>query len=321
MDAMTAHLTAAWDVLVVTHRQADMDAAGSAVGLATTLDADTEIATPDGVKENARFLLDDQSVTTTPDLEAYDLVVVVDAPSTDRIAPCDPTTANTPYVLFDHHEPADLHEHAVATRVDESAPATALLVADALAAGGSAIPERGAVGLLAGIVDDAGYSAIFTPGAHERTVELLDAAGESRTALANRWIETTAWNVRMATAKALVRARGYKSGETIVLTTRVSSEETAAAHALLDGNADVALVVADQGDYTRIVGRVADSLDAVLSLPTDVFEPLAESFGGSAGGHAGAASATLDTTDHDAIETHALALVEDALGRQFGEFA
>ena len=321
MDAVPAHLAAASRVLVVTHQQADMDAVGSAVGLATTLDATVEIATPDGVKANARTLLDEQTVPATPDLEAYDLVVVVDAPSTERIAPCDPPAASTPFVLFDHHERDDLHESAAEAVVDEGAPATALLVADALAAGDWTLTDHGAMALIAGIFDDAGYRSVFEPDSHERTVELLEAAGDRRTALDSLWTDTTEWNVRMATAKALVRASGYRSGQTLVLTTRVGAEEKAAAHALLDGNADVALVVSQQGDWTRIVGRVAETLDASLSLPSDVLEPLAASFGGDAGGHARAASAELDATDRDAIEASALALVEDALGRQFGEFS
>ncbi|WP_435366141.1 DHH family phosphoesterase [Haloarchaeobius sp. DYHT-AS-18] len=321
MKGLTARLANSSRVLVVTHRQADMDAVGSAVGLAESLDADVEIGTPDGVKANARPLLDGQRVTTDPELEAYDLVVVVDAPSTDRIAPCDPTAASTPYLFLDHHEPADLHEHAAAAWVDESAPATALLVAETLAAGEWSPTKAGAMALAAGIFDDAGFRAVFMPATYERTVALLDAAGEKRADLATLWSDTTGWNVRMATAKAVVRARGYKSGETIVLTTRVGSEEKAAAHALLDGNADIALIICPQDGWTRVVGRIRDSFNASLSLPTDVLDPLTASFGGESGGHAAAASAELDSTDHDAIEARALSLIEDAFGTQFGEFS
>jgi nanoRNase/pAp phosphatase (c-di-AMP/oligoRNAs hydrolase) len=49
-------------------------------------------------------------------------------------------------------------------------------------------------------------------------------------------------------------------------------------------------------------------------------EPLADAFGGDAGGHATAAATDLDTADNDAVEAHALAHLEDALDTQFGEF-
>lgn len=319
MESLAASLAERSKVLVVTHRQADLDAVGSAVGLAATLDGTVEIAIPGSVDDDAEPLLAGQPVVSNPDLAAYDLVVVVDAPSSDRVAPYDPIAADTPFVLVDHHERDDLSEAATTACVDTDAPATALLVARALSAGDWTLTETAAMALAAGILDDAGPLRALAGDGYEVTTALLEAAGSKRTALVDLVSASPAWSERMATAKALVRARGYKAGETIVLTTRVGGEERAGLHALLGGNADVALVVSPRGDRTRLYGRVGGALE--LSLPGDVLEPLVDAFGGESGGHAGAAGAKLDTDDPDAVEREALARIEDALGTQFGEFA
>jgi nanoRNase/pAp phosphatase (c-di-AMP/oligoRNAs hydrolase) len=314
-------LAASSDVLVITHTHADLDSVGSAVGLAETLDATVTIATPGSVQSNAATLLEDYDVVSEPNLDAYDLVVVVDAPSRQRIAPLDPLAASPPCLVVDHHEPGDLQTAADATYIDTAAPATALLVADLLTAGDWQLPDRAAMALAAGLLDDTGYRAIVMEDAYEWTVDLLEQAGPLRSEIADVSRSDPGWSERMATAKALVRARGYKAGQTILLTTRVGGEETAAAHALLAGNADIAVVVSPRGDRTRVVARVAATFDAELSLPEAVVEPLADSFGGYGGGHSGAGIAKLESDDSDAVEATAVSLIEDALGIQFGTFS
>jgi phosphoesterase RecJ-like protein len=118
-----------------------------------------------------------------------------------------------------------------------------------------------------------------------------------------------------------VRATGYKAGETVVLTTRVGGEEGAAVHALMAGGADIGVVVSSQGARTRVVARVAGSLTRSFSLPEDLLEPLAETFGGDGGGHARAGTAELASDDVAAVEGEVIARIEDAVGMQFGTFS
>jgi nanoRNase/pAp phosphatase (c-di-AMP/oligoRNAs hydrolase) len=308
-------------ILIIPHAHADLDAIGSALGLAKTLDSEVAIARPDGIQSNAANLLESDDLLPDPCLDNYDLLIVVDAPSRARIAPYDPIAASPRCIVIDHHEPGDVAANADLAYVDTSAPATSSLVAHVLEAGMWAVPETAAVALVAGILDDTGFRAVIGRGTYEQTTRLLEQAGEARAELTDIWQTSTDWSERMATAKALVRANGYKAGQTIVLTTTVGGEETAAAHALLAGNADVAIVVSPRNDHTRVVARTSDTLDADFSLPEAVLEPLAREFGGDGGGHSGAGVAKLETIDGDAVETRTVSLLGDSLDVQFGELS
>jgi len=308
-------------ILIIPHTHADLDAIGSAVGLAETLDSEVTIAKPDGIQSNAAKLLGNDGLHPDPRLDDYDLLVVVDAPSRARIAPYDPIAASPPCLVVDHHEPGDLAANAGLAYVDASALATASLVSLVLEAGPWSVPETAAMALAAGVLDDTGFRAVVWGDTYEQTTRLLAQAGEARERLIDLWQPSTDWSERMATAKALVRANGYRAGQTILLTTIVGGEETAAAHALLAGNADIAIVVSPRDDHTRVVARTSDSLDAGFSLPEAVLEPLAREFGGDGGGHSDAGVAKLESTDRDAVENKTVSLAGDALGVQFGELS
>jgi len=303
-------------VVVIIHRHADLDSVGAAVGLATTLESHVDIATPSSVAGSADRLLKGQSIVSDPDLGAYDLQIVVDAPSRQRIAPVDPTTTDTPLLVIDHHEPGDLQAAATYTCIDTAAPATAVLAANLLQAHGLEIPPEGAQALAAGILDDTEFRAVVMPDTQPLVCELLTAAAATDTDLKSLWERDTPWSEQVATAKAVVRANGYKAGRQMLLVTKVGGHERAAADMLLDGAADIGVVLSSRDDHTRIVASVTDH--AALSLPEDVLEPLAATLGGDGGGHATAGVAKVDSGDIETVETAVVEQIERALGVQFG---
>jgi nanoRNase/pAp phosphatase (c-di-AMP/oligoRNAs hydrolase) len=320
MDEIRELLTDSEQIIVLTHAHADLDSVGSAVGIAATVDATVDIATPNGVTSEAQPLLAESHVASDPDLASYDLQIVVDAPSRQRIVPLDPTANDTPLVVIDHHEPADLQSAATATCIDTDAPATALLVTDILRASDQPVPPLVAAALAAGALDDTGFRAVVMPDVQDTVLWLLEQSGERTALLSDLWQREPSWSERMAAAKAVVRTSGYKAGQTILLVSSVGGEETAAIRALLQGQADIAVVLSERGDRTRVVARRAQSLDS-LSLPEDVLEPLTDEFGGSAGGHAGAGTAKLVSGRTNEIESRVIERVENVLGMQFGPFS
>ena len=307
--------------VVITHSHADLDSVGAAVGLAATVDGTVDVAIPTNVKSNAEPLLEHCTVVENPELSAYDLQVVVDAPSTERIAPLDPTGNEIPLIVFDHHEPADLQDHATVSYIDTEAPATSILVSEILQAGDWTLSEPSAMALAAGTLDDTDFHGIVLPEVIDDLLDLLNGAGEYRSQLATLWDTETPWGERMATAKAIVRTRGYKAGETILFVTQVGGEETAAAHTLLEANGDLVVVLSERRDEIRVVVRTSDRLEGAHSVPTDVLQPLVDEFGGDAGGHADAGVAKLETTATDAVEDSVVHCIENALGMQFGNFS
>jgi nanoRNase/pAp phosphatase (c-di-AMP/oligoRNAs hydrolase) len=318
MHTIQDYVSQSDSVVVITHRRADLDAVGAAVGIAATHDGAVDIATPGGTKPEARSLLDGQSVMTEPELGSYDLQIVVDAPSSDRTAPIDPVSADTPLVVIDHHEPADLETQAAAVCLDTDAPATSLLVADVLESCGWDLPPTAAQALAAGILDDTDFRAVVRPAIADQTIGLLERARQADGSLAALWETAPAWSERMATATALVRASGYKAGHTILLVTRVGSEEAAAAHTLLGGNADIGVVISERSTGARVVARTADTMASDISLPADLLCPLADEFDGDGGGHARAGTATLRQGEPETIEDRVVEQIEASLGMQFG---
>jgi len=318
---LSNHLANSDRLVVIVHAHADLDSIGSAVAIAKTVDAAVDIALPPSVQADAEALLADVAVVSDPDLTTYDAQIVVDAPSSQRIGPLDPTTNEVPLLVVDHHTPGNLRDHATAAYIDTDAPATAYLIATLFDENGVELSPEAAMALVAGILDDTGFRAVVMPDVQSRTLALLERARSMTAKLATLWETDPSWSERMATAKALVRAHGYKTGQTVLLTSHVGGEETAAAHALLNGNADIAIILSARGDRTRVVGRTADSLRHEISLPEDVLQPLATDFGGDGGGHASAGTATLNSDDREAIEAHTVTHIEDALGMQFGTFS
>ncbi len=316
MEAPLPALVESERTVVIVHNHADLDSVGAAVGLATTLEGHVDIATPGSVAGSADCLLDGQSVVTDPELAGYDLSIVVDAPSQQRIAPIDPTTSDTPLLVIDHHERDDLHANATYHRVDTSAPATAVLVANLLQAHDLDIPPLGAQALVAGILDDTEFRAVVMPDIQPLVCELLGTATATDTTLSSLWEDEAPWSEQVATAKAVVRANGYKAGRRILLVTRVGGHERTAADMLLDGAADIGVVLSERDDHIRVVASTTAQTE--LSLPEDVLEPLATTLGGDGGGHATAGVAKVNSTDIEAVEAAVIEQIEGRLGIQFG---
>jgi len=278
-----------------------------------------DIASPSSVEATADPLLElyDGELVENPSLDEYDVTVVVDAPTTDRISPVDVAEAQTTLVVIDHHSPGDLADMADIALIDTEASATAVLVYDVLSELMQSLSSEAAVGLAAGILDDTDYLADGTPRAVQAAVAVLGDIGSHTETLATLYDEVPDFSERVATAKAVARADGYKSGQTLLMITHCGSDQAAAAEALIDSGADIAFVLTERHDEVWVVGRLSDREDE-LRLPDDVFDPLVDAYGGEGGGHADAGTAKLETTALDAVARDCLKDVEQALGRTFG---
>jgi nanoRNase/pAp phosphatase (c-di-AMP/oligoRNAs hydrolase) len=309
-------------VLIVTHTHADLDTLGSAIGLAQAFPGAARIVIPDGVQRRAKRLPQTLDIDlTTPEevnIATTDCVVVVDAPSTDRVAPITIDDRVGEVVVIDHHEPDDLANRATATAIDTDAGATATLVTQLITNSDWVLEPDAGLALAAGLLDDTELLTTATPAEFALLGDLLDAAREQVNALPQILARESSFSERVAATKAVVRATGYRAGRTLVLTTRVGGQQTAAAHTLREAGADIALVISDRSSQTWVVGRAeADQ----VHLPENVFTPLIEEYGGDGGGHAGAGVAKLDTGTPDEIRTTALDCIEAALGEPLSDLS
>jgi nanoRNase/pAp phosphatase (c-di-AMP/oligoRNAs hydrolase) len=306
-------LDGATRLLVVPHSHADIDALGSAVGLASSHPGEAVVAEPD-VAESARPLLAEAPTDAAPDPAAFDAVAVVDTSARSRVDWTVPEAV--PLVVVDHHEPGDLLADAAAAWVVPDAGATAELVFELVTEAGRELEPTGAYGLAAGLLDDTGFLRYAGPDSFERLIGLLPlTAGRARD-LPDLLAQDPDFSERMACAKGVLRTDGYRVGdtETLVGLTRTSWHQAAVARALRGAGFDAVVVLSAREDEAEVwvTGRCAE--DVGLDLPAELLDPLAESFGGEAGGHAGAAVAKLATTDADAVSEAILDRLRGELG-------
>lgn len=315
---VAAALESGETVLLVTHRHADRDSLGAAIGLRALLGRGT-VCTPDGVAGPARSLLEvmDSGSVTDPCLDAYDTVVVLDAPSTERIAPVSPEGP----ILIDHHEPADLADRASAQLLDTDAGATAELVARLADEADWRLTPEAALPLLVGLLDDTG----FLKGANSRSVEtavrLVGSLGDRASDLPVLVDRSPAGGERMARTLGTLRATGYRAGNLTVAITRVGGHETAAAHALRDAGVDLAVVCSERPGGLRVTARASESFTDRINLGGELLPALAGEFGGDGGGHEGAGVAHLDGGTPSAVEEFLIGWIEGDSGITFGKVA
>jgi len=300
--------------VLVTHRHADRDTLGSAIGLQELLGRGT-ICTPDGVARPAQSLLEtfDIDPVTRPAEVTHDAIVVLDAPSAERIAPVDPSSP----ILVDHHEPDNLASRATASLIDTDAGATAELIFQLADAADWKLSPGAALPLLVGLLDDTGFMMGASPRSVTTAVDLIGALDDRRTDLPQLLDRSRASGEQSARALGTLRATGYRAGDFFVAVSHVGGYETAAAHALRDAGIDLAVVCSEQADGLRVTARASEAFVERRSLGDDILPVLAEKFGGDGGGHAGAGVAKLHEVSIDEVEAFLIAHLESELGLTF----
>lgn len=300
--------------VLVTHRHADRDSLGSAIGLRELLGRGT-ICTPDGVARPAQSLLEAFNIdpVTRPTEVEHDAVVVLDAPSAERIAPVDPTAP----ILVDHHEPDNLASRAAASLIDTDAGATAELIVRLADVADWEMSSEAALPLLVGLLDDTGFLMEASCGSVMSTVDLVGALGNRGTDLPPLLDRSRTPSEQTARALGTLRATGYRGSDLFVAVTNVGGYETAAAHALRDAGIDLAVVCSQQADGLRVTARASEAFVERCNLGGDILPVLAEEFGGDGGGHAGAGVAELPEATIDEVEAFLIGHLESELGLSF----
>lgn len=168
-------------VLIGTHLNPDGDALGSALAVSHYLDY---LGIPNDVvchhmpPRNLRFLPGVNRIRQTPREERYDLGIVVDLDSLERLGSTEPFFANCDKTVFvDHHVP---HNAPGDIRiVDTAAPATAVILTRLFHELGVEISPEIATCLITGIVTDTGSFRFrnTTPESLSLAAGLLEQGG------------------------------------------------------------------------------------------------------------------------------------------------
>lgn len=313
MDELITALEGCDRPLFVTHRQADRDTLGSAIGLRELLGRGA-VCTPAGIGARAKPLLEALETTTvSPDRsQAFERLVVVDAPSSERIEPITPRDL----VLVDHHRRDDLADVAEAALVDTDASSTAELVCRLAAAAGWSHTPASSLALVTGLLDDSGFLRTGTPETVATAGRLLTALGDRASQLPKLLDVQPAAGVENARALGMLRATGYRAGDVIVGVTRIGGHEAAAASVLRDNGVSLAVALNERGDRVRVTVRASDALARRISVAESLLPAVTTEFGGAGGGHDGAGTATV-TGSAASVESFIIGWLESQLGMTF----
>jgi nanoRNase/pAp phosphatase (c-di-AMP/oligoRNAs hydrolase) len=293
IEAAVSILTEAQRILIVSHRHADLDSLGSAKGLLEALPSETDIYLPDGVASAAKPLLSGEEYHEPPKAAAYDVIVVVDAPSWERVAPLSEPSEDTSTVLIDHHTTGTIETGATAAIVDTDAGATAELVYRLIQTAEWPIDADTALPLLAGVLDDTDFLQEANTETIERAIELFKRADGKESTLASLFERESPSGERTARVKGVNRADILAVDEWTVAVTRIGAHEGAVARALLAVGIDCAFVCSERGETTRLIARCTDAFADTESLGDSILPKLAHRLDGDGGGHDTAGVATL----------------------------
>ncbi len=284
-------------LLLVSHQQADPDGVGSAVVLSEILEklgAKTEVVVPEGMNKLAQLLLErcGREVSTSPHLQA-DLVVMVDASSFAHLGKVGEEVRGKPVLLIDHHlEVEGMKEEVEVAWVNEQATSSAEMVLHLLREMGEKPSEQQANLLLAGILTDTAGLKLARNSTLEAVCELIKCGADYRQLLETLKLPEDR-SRRMAMLKAAQRMEVRSMGERLVVFSELSTFEADAASTLLKLGADLSFVGSEEKGEFRISGRATPELCEGTHLHLgSLMQEVGRFFGGSGGGHPGAASAT-----------------------------
>jgi nanoRNase/pAp phosphatase (c-di-AMP/oligoRNAs hydrolase) len=282
--------------LVLSHRNADIDAMGCSIALAAMF-PEVTIGAVESVSRGAQNLLDSlddrYQVVIDPVVDhersPYDRIVFVDTATPSQVDPYDRFLSGS--IVIDHH----LTNHALSevnTRYHcEPGSASCAQIVHRLAVeAGAEVNADAALALVAGILADTERFRIAPNSALLDALTILEEGGLELADVVQA-IERPVYDRSRAIAmlKAARRSEHFEIGDLILARTRVGAFEASAARNLVTAGADVGIVASEDGDSTSLTGRASRrAVDAGFHLG-DFFQRLAEVTGGDGGGHAGAA--------------------------------
>ncbi len=290
----------------MTHRSADVDAAGAALILNYALSSygrgSFEVCFPEGADSTSRRILTSLGFGVPASRKcAAERVILVDVSSPSQVEGVEFAECS----LVDHHAVNTMLDRCSPRIYDPEAGATSALLAEALMLTGFRVPEDYATLLLAGIAFDTRFLRTLNSRLLV-VVEWLLGMGadfdEVSRLLTQREVP---YAERVARLKGLSRMGVYSLGEDYLMTiTCVGAYESSSLRYAVEAGSDVALALAPRDEEIRVTVRVSERLVRALGTPAaaELSRHLAESLGGSGGGHEAAAGAAIPRSSVGSLE-------------------
>lgn len=286
-------------VLILGHPHADPDAVGSVIGLGgilKSLGAEVTMGVPSGLSRLSKSVMKslNREITVDPPLEA-DYVVILDTSSLGQLKNYEENIEKrgVKTIIIDHHHPnEEMKEKAALRYIDEDAASTVEIILELGLKMNFEFEDEDLTLMLTGIISDTGHFRL----ANEKTfravaTSLKNGADYGRALEALKTPEDP--SKRVAMLKAAQRSEPQKSHGKWIVFSEIGAYESDAAAMFIKIGADVSLV-ANTNEKLRISSRSRSGLASETHLHLGkLMKDLADHFGGTGGGHAGAAAMTV----------------------------
>lgn len=305
--------------LVLSHRNADIDAMGSSIALVVMF-PNVTIGAIESVSRGAQNLLrafeDRYGVVIDPqvddDMAPYDRIVFLDTATPTQVEPYDRFLSSA--IVVDHHarNPA-LSEINNRYHCEPDSASCAQIVNRLAKDAGAEVTRDAALAMVAGILADTERFRIAPNEAVRDALAIMDEVGLELADVIQA-IERPFYDRSQAIAmlKAARRSEHFEVGQFILARTRVGAFEASAARHLVTMGADVAIVASEDRDATSLTGRAGRHVVEAGFHLGEFFQQLSAITGGDGGGHAGAAGFKANMTADD-LEAACLELATRAL--------
>ncbi|KUO41959.1 MAG: hypothetical protein APU95_00320 [Hadesarchaea archaeon YNP_N21] len=318
LDFLVSCFKSGQRILILCHHNADPDAVGSAIALQEALrqmGAQVRAGASESVSRPAQNILSavGREIEIDPPLDAG-IIILVDTSSFEHLGKLgERLRQNLPTLaVLDHHAPVEeMRQIARVYYVREDYPSESELIIDLIQRLGAKISADVANLLLAGIVSDTGQFRL-AKGETFSAVDFLIKCGADYKRVLEALKVPEDQSKRIAMLKAAQRLDIFNIKDHLIVFSEVGSFEGDAAVMLLRIGADVAMVGSEEKGNVRLCGRVRENMTLDKLHLGKLMDELARKFGGTGGGHAGAASMNCPGNLKD-VREQALILLRNAL--------
>ncbi len=294
------------EVLILTHTNADLDAAGAAVGISrilSTYGVKSYIVYPEGPSKPVKQLLSLLGISyELPEpRQSIHSIIIVDTANPVQLGEYARYLEEDLFtILIDHHKEGNLKDKVSLSLVESRAGSTSEIISVISDILSIPLDKPSATLLHAGIISDT--RRIRNPGIFTFwALEYLSYYNIEYDIFQDTSGEIQELSERVALLKAASRINYNRICQDILIAiTHIGSYESSVARKLVDLGADIAIVAKDTREGVRVSIRVSrHAIDNGLTADKIALY-IAEKYGGEGGGHEAAAMATMKTMKYTA---------------------
>ncbi len=283
-------------IILAMHEQADPDAVGSAIALIHIIkilnpQIEVYVFNPILSRLSKQLLLHLATEFTVysenPEEDTLTPLIILDNPTIPEIL----NQADRKIILIDHHVNQEISLELLFDLRTQKVTSTAEIILQLSRIGNIPLNAISIKALLAGIIFDTRRFLYANSSLFDNVTYLMRAFPEAYNEILPLFTSTKSIAERIACIKAAQRMKRVELATFQIIFSHVSSFEAAAARSLIFLGGDLVIVVSRQSDHTRISFRASSDFitETSISLGRDIIPLLINEYGGTGGGHDGAA--------------------------------